>query len=164
MFKEVLFESKAVRRFMELERLDEDGIIELYFDCFCSYMETMKERIKCGRDLSRIISAYKDIQAFRQASPQHLFTTLHKAPDMHRWFACLFRAEIDKQVINNNTDKDELWVSLTFTRAIPTAKLMEGILNERTGKGNRTGAIPAVGKTEAGEETRRVKHPDKQSV
>ena len=163
MFKQVIFESKAVSRYMELERLTEDGILELYFNCYCSYMEMMKERIKCGRELNRILAAYKHIDAFRQASPRQLFQVMFNAPALHRWFAYQFRAAIDKQIINNHTDKDELWVSLTFTHIIPTAKTMEDILNGTT---KSIGALQTVTgeKETAGTASGRVKHANKQSV
>ena len=146
-FDEILFNSKAVARYCKLERLSTDDLYELFFHCFSSYIDMMKERVKNGRELNRIISTYRHIQPFRDASPERLFGKLFTSPRMHAWFARRMCAEMDKQIINNHTDTSELWVSITFTSVIPVAKTMEEILNDTTSN-KQPGSNKATGRKE----------------
>jgi hypothetical protein len=147
-FDEILFESKAVERFCQLQGLGTDDLYELFFHCFSSYIEMMKERVKNGRELNRMISAYRNIRAFRDASPERLFSTIFNSPRMHSWFARRFCAEVDNQIINKHTDTDELWLRLSFSSVIPVAKTMEEILNETATCGNKAGSNPQTGRKE----------------
>jgi hypothetical protein len=131
-FNEIIFTSRAVRRYMQVERLSDNEVYELFFNCFCSYIDMMMERLKTGRELNRMISAYTGIAEFRSATPEKLFKTLFTSPHMHAWFAYRFVFEADKQLLSGHTDKDELWLSLAFSSAIPVAEKMKQILTGET--------------------------------
>ena len=131
-FDQILFTSRAVRQYMKVERLSEPEVYELFFNCFCSYIDMMMERLKTGRELNRMITAYTGIAEFRNATPEKLFRTLFTSPHMHAWFAYRFIFEADKQLMAGHTDTDELWLSLAFSPAIPVAAKMKQILTGET--------------------------------
>lgn len=129
---------------MQIENMNQDRLYEFYFECFCSFTDMFKERLKYGREINRIMTAYKPIDAFRVATPTELVNRIFNSSLMHEWFAFRFWDEADKQVRNRAVDKNELFLALTFMSAIPTTKLMEEIFNEhKNGKCSRV-ETPAI--------------------
>lgn len=131
-FKEIITGSKSIRRFAELENMTGDELFEFVFECYYEYMEMFKERLKYGRDINRIMSAYRSIDAFRVSTPKELINTMFDSEHMKRWFAYRFWSEADKQVREKLVDKIELKNTLVFMSAIPTTKLMEDIFNDKS--------------------------------
>lgn len=152
-FKDVINNSKAVSRFAYVQNLTHDEVYNLYFESFCSYIEMFRERLKYGRNLQKVIAAYRGIDAFRGNSAREIVEAMFKSKHMHLWFAYRFLAAIDKQLMEQHTSASELMLALTFSKDIPTKQNMEDILNEanniRKQKGRKSG-IERRKKTTAG--------------
>ncbi len=146
--------SNIINRFMDAEHLRHDDLYELFFECFCSYMEVFKERLKYGRHFKQVLTSYREIPAFMESSARVITNRMFLNHRMHKWFAYRFWKEIDKQVSDGKVSKNDLLVSLTFINAIPTKSLMEKILND-TEKGAVVVSVPGAKKT-AGGKTARV--------
>ena len=144
-FNEILDKSKAVNRFAQLEGMSSDELYEYVFECFCSYMDMFKERLSYGREINRVMSAYREIDAFKVLTPRELVERMFASNHMRIWFAYRFWAEADKQITGRKVDRNELFLALTFTGAIPTTKLMEDILNEYANRGERDANLQAGG-------------------
>jgi hypothetical protein len=128
-FNEILNTSNAISQFSKNKGLSEDQLYELFFECFCSYIEMFRERLRYARNLKRVISIYKEIKAFGECTPEQVVQAMFSSPHMHRWFAYRFQEAIDAQLIEKKTSKNELQLTLSFMGAIPTKKSMEEILN-----------------------------------
>ena len=131
-FKNTIEKSKAIHRFMQVERLSTDQVYELYFECFCSYRDMFLERIRHGYELRKVIKTYREIPGFMKLSPSDLEKAVFNSPVMHSWFAFRFWQAIDMQVLTGKTDQGELVISLTYLNQIPAAYTMEEILHEWT--------------------------------
>ena len=149
-FKEIIENSRSIRRFIQIENMDCNEFYEFFFECYCAFLETFKERLKYGREINRVLKAYRDIDAFKVGSPKELIDRMFNSGHMQIWFAYRFWAEADLQVRNKIVDRDGLLLSLSFTNAIPTTQLMEEIFNEPKDRGGRG---PENRKAKAGRET-----------
>lgn len=152
-FNEILDNSQAVQRFAKIEGMDSDQLYEFFFECFCGYMDMFKERLSYGREINRIMSSYRAIDAFKVLTPRELIKRLFNSCHVHIWFAYRFWAEADKQIANKRVNRDELQLTLTFMGAIPTTKLMEEILNEYR---NRDECAPGIEARRAGSAAKRA--------
>lgn len=147
---QLIKQSKVVRRYMQLENLNEDELHELYFESFYSYLEMFKERLSFAQRLNQIIFTYSSIEAFKTMTPKELTDRMLYNKTMQEWFVNRFWRAIDEQVVTRAVDKNELVNSLTFIAAIPKTNLMEEIINEPK---NRGGREPENRKAKAGRET-----------
>lgn len=129
-FENTLTKSKAINRFMHVERLSQDAIYELYSDCFFAYRDMFMERIRFGAGLSLVISTYSCVPMFRRLSPRKIQTIVFNSPVMHQWFAFRFWQVIERQVTTGQINKADLLNELTFINQIPTALTMEEILRK----------------------------------
>lgn len=133
-FNRIIEQSKAVRRFAEVEGLSTGQLYELFYECLCAYRDMFQERIKHGYELRRVIKAYKHLDEFRFLRPSELSRIVFTSRTMAHWFACMWWRAIDEQVSANQIDKKELQIRLTFMNDIPSAETMEEILNEQKSK------------------------------
>lgn len=129
-FNDILNQSAIVHRFAALEALSENDLYELYFESFCSYIAMFRERLKLGKELRKVLVAYKDIEGFGSRTPEEVVKAMFVSPQMHRWFAYRFIFEIDNQLTAGNTNKNELANGINFASAIPTKIHMQDIINE----------------------------------
>lgn len=128
-FSETIEKSIAVQRFMQVEGLTEDGLCELYLECFCSYRDMFMERVRYGAELRRILNTYKAIPEFGKLNPSQLQQIIFSHPLIHAWFALRFWQAIEKQVTTRMINAGELQLDLTFMNQIPTREAMEDILH-----------------------------------
>lgn len=133
-FNRIIEQSKAVRRFAEVEGLSTGQLYELFYECLCAYRDMFQERIKHGYELRRVIKAYKHLDEFRFLRPSELSRIVFTSRTMAHWFAFMWWRAIDEQVSSNRIDKKKLQIRLTFMNDIPSAETMEDILNEQKSK------------------------------
>jgi len=133
-FTRTLEKSKAINRFAQVERMDQDDIYEFYYECYCSYADMFLERLRHGGNLKRILAEYRDIPEFGVLKPSQIGRIIFTSRKMAYWFAFMFWQAIDRQVISGNIDRAELQLELTFIGRIPSATTMEEILYEQRKK------------------------------
>jgi hypothetical protein len=133
-FTNLLERSKAITRFAQVERLTQDQVYELFFECFVSYGEIFIERLKHGQHLRHVISSYKHIPEFKVLRPSDIHRIVFTSRKMAYWFAFQWWMAIDKQVSEKRIDKSELIIETMFMGRIPSAITMEEILYEQKPK------------------------------
>lgn len=137
--------SKAINRFAQVERMDQDDIYELFYSCYCSYADMFIERMRNGVNLKRILTEYKQLPEFGILKPSQISRIIFTSRKMAYWFAFMFWQAIDRQVIKGNIDRDELQLELTFIGRIPSAEKMEEILYEQRTKEGTTNLLLSEG-------------------
>lgn len=143
--------SKAIKRFAQVERMSQDDIYELFFECYSAYEAIFVERIRYGSHLRRIITEYKHIEEFRILKPSQLGRIVFTSKAMAYWFAFAFWKAIDTQVSTGNIDRAELQLTLTFYPNIPSAQIMEEILYEQKSKKASADSLLPEGQTREAE-------------
>lgn len=133
-FSNILEKSKAIHRFMEVERLTQDQVYELYLECFCAYRDMFMERIHYATELRRVLAMYKPIPEFGTLKPSELKQVVFTSALMHKWFVFRFWQAIERQVTTGRIDAVELQLQLTFINQMPSTEYMEEILNDKKEK------------------------------
>jgi hypothetical protein len=147
-FTRILEQSKSLRRFAEVERMNQDQVYEFYYECFNAYRELFMERLRHGRHLHQVITKYRHIPEFQALRPSEISRVIFNSPTMAYWFAFMFCQAIDRQVVAGTIDQTELQLEITIMSYIPSAQTMEEILNEQ--KSKETAADPLLSEGYAG--------------